>query len=146
MNTDWTCKDIITQAHIHNNANITPTWGHIYFFTGPPSSRGEKRLWKSKLVDRAVADLLDELDELEQGEEDSSPDVVPALPLDLKHVPLQFSRLPEDQAEQRSREFFQLMNKRRTVRFFSPDPVPKEVINNIILTAGNFLLEVGRDL
>jgi iodotyrosine deiodinase len=36
---------------------------------------------------------------------------------------------------QRSYEFYQWMDKRRTVRDFSDKPVPKKVIENIILTA-----------
>jgi iodotyrosine deiodinase len=35
----------------------------------------------------------------------------------------------------RSREFYTWMDKRRTIRDFSDQPVPKEVIDNIILTA-----------
>ncbi|KAL4661001.1 iodotyrosine deiodinase 1 [Arapaima gigas] len=37
---------------------------------------------------------------------------------------------------QRSRDFYVLMNARRSVRFFSPETVPREVIENIIRTAG----------
>ncbi len=40
-----------------------------------------------------------------------------------------------EQMLQRSTEFYEWMNKRRTVRDFSSAPVPKEVIENIILTA-----------
>ena len=36
----------------------------------------------------------------------------------------------------RSAEFANLMNTRRTVRFFSSDPVPYDVICNVIKTAG----------
>lgn len=36
---------------------------------------------------------------------------------------------------QRSKEFYDWMDKRRTVRDFSDKPIPKEVIDNIILTA-----------
>ena len=41
--------------------------------------------------------------------------------------------LPE--VEERSREFYQWMDSRRTVRDFSDKPIPKEVIDNILLTA-----------
>ena len=40
-----------------------------------------------------------------------------------------------DQMNTKSKEFFEWMNKRRTVRDFSHKLVPKEVIENIILTA-----------
>ena len=86
----------------------------------------------------AVLDLLDELDELESMEEELNPDVVPALPVELKHVPFEFERLSSEESQKRAVEFYQLMNRRRTVRFYSPDPVPKEIIHNIIRTAGNF--------
>lgn len=92
------------------------------------------------LDSHSVSDLLDELDELESMEDDSNPDVVPALPIDIKHIPFQFSRIPIEDSEKRSQEFYDLMNKRRTVRFFSSDPVPKEIIHNIIRTAGITLL------
>jgi iodotyrosine deiodinase len=35
----------------------------------------------------------------------------------------------------RSKEFYEFMNKRRTVRDFSVQPVPKEIIENVIKTA-----------
>ncbi len=41
----------------------------------------------------------------------------------------------ESEVIQRSKEFFEWMNKRRTVRQFSDKPIPKEVIENIVLTA-----------
>ena len=41
---------------------------------------------------------------------------------------------PEEMVK-RSAEFYQWMNERRTVRDFSDRPVPKEVIDNLILTA-----------
>lgn len=41
----------------------------------------------------------------------------------------------EEEMLKRSNEFYEWMNKRRTVRDFSNKPVPKEVIENIIKTA-----------
>jgi iodotyrosine deiodinase len=46
--------------------------------------------------------------------------------------PLNFS---EDERRQRSADFYALMDKRRSLRMFSNQPVPKEVIENIIKTA-----------
>jgi iodotyrosine deiodinase len=37
----------------------------------------------------------------------------------------------------RSIQFYSWMDKRRTVRDFSDKPIPKEVIDNILLTAGS---------
>ena len=39
----------------------------------------------------------------------------------------------------RSRQFYTLMNKRRTVRFFSDKPVPLGIIENIVRTAGKLV-------
>lgn len=43
----------------------------------------------------------------------------------------------EDEMLFRSKVFYDWMNKRRTVRDFSDQPVPKEVIENIVLTASS---------
>lgn len=42
-----------------------------------------------------------------------------------------------EQMIQRSRDFYAFINQRRTVREFSTRPVPKEVIENILLTASS---------
>ena len=51
-------------------------------------------------------------------------------------IPHVFSKLPEAEMARRSRDFYQLMNRRRTVREFSSEPIPAEVIENAILAAG----------
>ncbi|XP_028997315.1 iodotyrosine deiodinase 1 [Betta splendens] len=55
---------------------------------------------------------------------------------DLPHVPYTPRRYPQETMLQRSHEFYALMNQRRSVRFLSPEPVPREVIENVIRTAG----------
>ena len=50
-------------------------------------------------------------------------------------IPLHFERLPEDEARARSREFLATMAARRSVREFSPDPVPQELVENAVHTA-----------
>ena len=45
-------------------------------------------------------------------------------------------RLSEDEMKKMSAEFYEKMNKRRTVRKISDEDVPLEVIENIIKTAG----------
>lgn len=40
----------------------------------------------------------------------------------------------------RSRSFYELLNKRRSVRFLSDEPVPREVIDNVIRTAGRYCI------
>lgn len=42
---------------------------------------------------------------------------------------------PEEEVLERSRSFYQWMDKRRTVREFSDKPIPKEVIDQLLLTA-----------
>jgi iodotyrosine deiodinase len=49
--------------------------------------------------------------------------------------PLQFQRLPTQEQLQRASSFFQTMRARRTVRSFSPEPVPSELIEMAIKTA-----------
>ena len=55
---------------------------------------------------------------------------------DFKHVPFSHVRYPEQDMVLRSRQFYEDMNKRRSLRFYSDEPVPLEVIRNIVKTAG----------
>lgn len=55
---------------------------------------------------------------------------------DLLHVPYSPKRYPEDIMLERSKDFYTLMNQRRSIRFISPELVPREVIDNVIHTAG----------
>ena len=50
--------------------------------------------------------------------------------------PLEFDRLPEDEMQSRARDFYQSIKTRRTVRDFSPDPIPDGVIEDCLLAAG----------
>lgn len=50
-------------------------------------------------------------------------------------IPLDFERLPEDEALARSRAFFEVMARRRSVREFAPDPIPRELVENAVHTA-----------
>lgn len=67
---------------------------------------------------------------LEENEEE------PALPRDLKHIPYQYVRLSEKELLARALKFYQLAAARRTLRYFSADPIPKEIIREIIRAAG----------
>ncbi|MDZ7639571.1 MAG: nitroreductase family protein [Bryobacterales bacterium] len=51
------------------------------------------------------------------------------------HVPLFFERFSPERQQQRSREFLTAMKTRRTVRAFSSEPVPIELIENAIRAA-----------
>jgi nitroreductase len=50
--------------------------------------------------------------------------------------PLNFTEYPPDEMRQRSTAFRRLMQKRRTVRHFSDKPVPREIIEECLITAG----------
>jgi nitroreductase len=50
-------------------------------------------------------------------------------------VPLEFTRLDAEEALRRSRELYELLQTRRSVRHFSPEPVPDELIETAIRTA-----------
>jgi nitroreductase len=52
-------------------------------------------------------------------------------------VPLEYERLDDADALRRSREFLALMSTRRSVRAFSEEPVPHELLENAIRTAGS---------
>ncbi len=49
--------------------------------------------------------------------------------------PLHFQHLPAEEQLRRASSFFQIMSARRTVRSFSPEPVPFELIETAIKTA-----------
>jgi len=51
------------------------------------------------------------------------------------HIPYSIDEKSKMASIQASTEFYDLMDKRRSVRFFSDKAVPEEVINNIIKTA-----------
>ena len=53
-----------------------------------------------------------------------------------KFIELSFNRLSSEEQKNRSDEFYELMNRRRTVRDYSDEPVPFELIEKAIKTAG----------
>ena len=53
-----------------------------------------------------------------------------------RFVPLEFTRYPEAEQLARSRRFLEEMGRRRTVRQFSREPVPYELVENAVATAG----------
>ena len=50
-------------------------------------------------------------------------------------IPLRHERLEPAEVERRAREFFDRMDRRRTVRFFSTEPVPRAALEMAIRTA-----------
>lgn len=51
-------------------------------------------------------------------------------------VPLTYDRVEQSDMIERARSFYEMLDARRTVREYSPEPIPDEVIENIILAAG----------
>jgi nitroreductase len=59
-----------------------------------------------------------------------------ALSADYRPVPLVYARPSPEEALAGSREFAELMNARRSVRRFSSEPVPWELVENALRVAG----------
>jgi len=55
---------------------------------------------------------------------------------DPQFIPLKFQHLSVEEQMRRAEDFHETLNRRRTVRDFSSDPVPFELIEKAILTAG----------
>lgn len=55
---------------------------------------------------------------------------------DYDFIPLEFTELAEPEMQARAAEFYQNIKRRRSVRDFSPRPVPKSVIENALRAAG----------
>ena len=68
--------------------------------------------------------LLAEADEWQESEEE------------VEHIPFSHNRYTEKEMVKRSQDFYELLNKRRSVRFISNEQVPVEVIDNVIKAAG----------
>jgi iodotyrosine deiodinase len=49
---------------------------------------------------------------------------------------LEFQAIPEIDMLQRAKDFYNLLKRRRTVRDFSDKPIPREIIEHALLTAG----------
>ena len=52
------------------------------------------------------------------------------------HVPFSLPRFEPDEMKTRADEFYKLVNKRRSCRFFSSEMVPRDVLEQCILAAG----------
>ena len=52
-----------------------------------------------------------------------------------RFIPLRYEKPSSREVAARARNFFEVMNRRRTVRDFSPEPVPAEVIEDLVRAA-----------
>ncbi|XP_032999876.1 iodotyrosine deiodinase 1 [Lacerta agilis] len=90
------------------------------------SHKTESRPW----VDEDLKDSTDlPVEEEDDGEWQGLDD-------NIAHVSFSTERYAEEDMLKRSKAFYELLNKRRSVRFISDEPVPREVIDNVIKTAG----------
>ncbi|XP_075780544.1 iodotyrosine deiodinase 1 isoform X2 [Pelodiscus sinensis] len=100
------------------------------------SSKKGKSETKSKSESRPwVDDDLRDSTDLHVDEEDADSDWQ-ELDQNIAHVSFSAERYSKDEMIKRSKEFYELLNKRRSVRFISDEPIPREVINNVIKAAG----------
>ncbi|CAM4646404.1 iodotyrosine deiodinase 1 [Lepidochelys kempii] len=104
------------------------------------SNRKSRKKGKSETKNKSesrpwVDDDLRDSTDLHVEEEDADGDWQ-GLDENIAHVSFSAERYSEDEMIKRSKEFYELLNKRRSVRFISNEPVPREVINNVIKAAG----------
>ncbi len=55
---------------------------------------------------------------------------------EIKTIPFRFSEISIKEMKNRSKQFYETVNNRRSIRTFSEQPVPKEIIENCIKAAG----------
>lgn len=108
--------------------------GAAYLLMGRQKTPGDKN---SKNAPRIFSRDKGEhpLAEFEDEKPDPSSDP-PLHPADTPHIPYTIQRLSKAEAIRRSREYYETLSKRRSVRFFSKENVPLEIIENVIRTAG----------
>eukprot|EP00088_Acartia_fossae_P012462 TRINITY_DN16425_c0_g1_i2.p1 TRINITY_DN16425_c0_g1~~TRINITY_DN16425_c0_g1_i2.p1 ORF type:complete len:300 (+),score=47.16 TRINITY_DN16425_c0_g1_i2:30-929(+) len=128
---------IVLPFILENYLLIIPTLLTIFIFKlrnkQNHSRKEEKKSAEKPKIDHATGVGENADSDKEESDDDS---IKPALEEDLPHVPFQFEQLDEATMLEKSKLFYQEMNKRRTLRFYSTKPVSKEIIDNIIRTAG----------
>ncbi|KAL3979847.1 KRAB domain-containing zinc finger protein [Sarotherodon galilaeus] len=114
---------------------LVKSWDTETTSTSPGKSKGATKGEKRPWVDQ---DLQDDTEITAKEDDDDADDDWGDSAEEENLTQLSYSpqRYPEETMLQRSKEFYTLMNQRRSVRFISPEPVPREVIDNVIHTAG----------
>lgn len=105
---------------------------HLTKKKSPISS--DRQVKKGATLPEKRKEAADESDDEDQNEDDD--EYKPPISPDVPFVPYTAPRYSESEMLIRSRAFFEEMNQRRTIRFYSDRPVPLEVMENIIKTAG----------
>lgn len=72
----------------------------------------------------------------EEEEKDEVEEVVKPALGHVNHVPFHWPVISDQELIHRSTQFYEAVNKRRTLRFFSERPVPRQVIENLVRAAG----------
>lgn len=54
---------------------------------------------------------------------------------ETRHIPFEHNRYPEKTMVDRADAYYEMMNRRRSIRFYSDDPVPRHLIERAIQTA-----------
>ncbi|KAM8792362.1 iodotyrosine deiodinase 1 isoform 2-T2 [Rhynchonycteris naso] len=93
---------------------------------GELRARSEARPWTDEDLEDSTTLHQEEEDADESQESEEN----------VEHIPFSHTRYAEKDMVKRSQEFYELLNQRRSVRFISKEPVPMEVIDNVIRTAG----------
>ncbi|XP_032830003.1 iodotyrosine deiodinase 1 [Petromyzon marinus] len=96
-------------------------------------TEGESRLQHALDIGPAEEADEEEGDEVVEGDEVEEGDEVG----EAGSIPFSLPRHGEADMLRRSREFYELMDARRSVRHFSAEPVPLAVIQNVVRTAGS---------
>ena len=97
--------------------------GEIRDKKGPPNVSFES---ESSSVDAHTEDINGADEDIDE----------PALPKFLEHISYEYKRPTENDIKRRALKFYNIANARRTLRFFSNDPIPKSVIHDLIRAAG----------
>jgi len=91
---------------------------------------------QGSLSERITDEVEDEVNNDDDTVGRTQQEALAFLDEDAQFVPYKLARRSFADMKKVSSEFYELMNQRRTVRFFSGDPVPIEVIENVVKTAG----------
>ncbi|XP_033210452.1 iodotyrosine deiodinase 1 isoform X2 [Belonocnema kinseyi] len=120
-------------------SEILPFWSKYWHYILITVATYVYVMWKSGKMKSDLQDYDNEMEReipSEEAEKCASNEEEPALPKDLQHIPYKYQRPSEAEMRKKANEFFEIANARRTLRFFSSDPVPKDVIREIIRAAG----------
>jgi iodotyrosine deiodinase len=132
--------NIIPRTDVLNETRIvkTMTLRQEHFFTAALTAAATTLLVSTWFRSGRKCELPSPSDRTDENSDFRSGQVEPSSPNgmgDPEHVSFHHERLSIQDIRSRSRRFLALLSMRRTIRFFSSDPVPKDVIEAIIETA-----------